>query len=150
MPVSNPVRMALSTPWTAALGIAAGLAIAPGGGFDWAWALYDDLRPVLSMEGQVVSRTPTDVVVAIRGTKHRACQYLAIRAYAERDGLLVDANSERVDRVEDGHTKPPGVYDIGNWRIWPIDGATVVKMYAKHSCDGRLVISKVAEVSVKQ
>lgn len=145
-------RLAISRlwamPWTVALGVAIGLIAAPGGGMDWAWAAYDRWRPVVTMSGKVVDRGDYDVVVHIAGTKHRPCQFLAIRAYAEHDGRLVDINTERTDRPEDKHTKPLGTFSLGYWRAWPVKGATSVQWHVSHSCDGRLVTTKLAEVTL--
>lgn len=137
---------AWSRPWAALAGIAVGVLIAPGGGMDWAYALYDKVRPVVRMSGRIVERDAGVVVIAIDGAKLRACEYLAIRAYADVGWRLLDVNATRVDRPEDRHTKPIGVFDLGRWRVWPTDEASAVLMYSTHSCDGRLVVSKLAEV----
>ncbi len=139
-----------NAPWTALVAVIFGVSIAPGGGFDWAYALYDDVSPVVSMRGKIVDRGPDQVVLHIEGEKHRHCQYITIRGYALRDNLLHDANIERVDRPMDGHTKPPGSYSIGLWRVWPVAQATAVKVFVKHSCDGRLVTTEVADVDLQQ
>ena len=146
--VIKAARTAWATPWTALVGIAIGISVAPGGGFDWAYALWDEVNPVVRMQGVVVDRAPDAVTLHIRGEKLRTCQYLQIRAYAERDDRLYDINHERVDRPEDGHTKPKGVFDIGKWRLWPVAGSTRVAVFTKHSCSGRLVVTKVADVSL--
>ena len=137
---------ALDRPWAAGIGIVFGVLIAPGGGFDWAYSIYDELRPVVRMSGRIVERSGESILLSITGEKLRACEYLAMRAYAERDGRLLDVNAARVDRPEDRHTKPRGVFDLGQWRVWPVDGAASVLVYSTHSCDGRLVVSKLAEV----
>lgn len=146
--VLNSMKRIMAMPWAAAIGVFIGVLVAPGGSFDWAWAFYDDFRPVVSMTGKIVDTKPGEISIFISGEKHRACQYLAIRAYAEHDGLLTDVNIERIDRPQDGHTKPPGAYRIGTWRVWPTTGAKSVKVYVQHSCDGRLVSTKIAHVDL--
>lgn len=148
--IFRAARLAWATPWTALFGIVIGIAVAPGGGFDWAYTFWDDVNPVVRMQGSIVARAPGSVTLHIKGEKLRTCQYLQIRAYAERDGLLHDINHERVDRPEDGHTKPPGVFDIGNWRLWPVAEASRVMVFTKHSCSGRLVVTKVADVPLAE
>ena len=144
--VRRAVLGALARPWAAGIGVFIGVLIAPGGGVDWAYSLYDELRPVVRMSGRIVERSGESILLSITGEKLRACEYLAMRAYAERDGRLLDVNAARVDRPEDRHTKPRGVFDLGQWRVWPVDGASAVLVYSTHSCDGRLVVSKLAEV----
>lgn len=145
---TRSVKAASTMPITVVLAVLVGVAIAPGGGFDWLYALYDDVRPVVTMSGTLVSRDADSALIDIAGEKHRSCQFLSIRAYSMRDGTLMDANIERVDRPQDGHTKPVGRYDIGRWRVWPVKHAVGVKVYVKHSCDGRLVLTKISEVAL--
>lgn len=148
-PIRRSVARVGAMPWTVLAGVALGLVLAPGGGVDWAYSLYDDLYPVVRMHGILVSNDRLNgAVLRISGDKLRPCVFLAVRPYAERDGLLVDVNTERVDRPSDGHTKPTGSYDIGLWRVWPVTGAQRVKMFVKHSCDGRLVVTKIADVEL--
>lgn len=137
-----------AAPLSVIAGIVVGVSIAPGGGMDWAWAAYDRARPVVEMSGQVVGRTADSITVLIGGAKLRECQFLTIRAYADIGGALVDVNTERTDRPEDRHTKPPGRFSIGYWRAWPVTGAMRVQWWTTHSCDGRLVTTKVAEVAL--
>ena len=110
-------------------------------------ALYDSTFPVLTMRGELVSRTATEIQVRMVGTKDRECTYVNIQAYVDTgDGALKDVFIARADRPQTSKTRPAGVYDIGTWRIWPTEGAKTVTVFVQHSCDGRLVLSKVAEI----
>lgn len=134
-----------AAPVAALAGAVVGVMLSPGGGLDWAWGAYDRAFPVVEMQGVIAKRDDQSVTVHIGGKKNRSCQYLTIRAYANIGGALVDINTERADRPEDKHTKPVGVFSIGYWRAWPVASATSVQWHVSHSCDGRLVVTKVAE-----
>ena len=111
--------------------------------------VYDQLRPVVTMQGEIVARTPDSVTVHMWGSKNRECRYIGIQAFSHlAGGLRQDTNIERVDQHTNGRTKPAGVYDIGTWRIHPITGAQAASVYVQHDCDGRVVLTEVAEVSL--
>jgi hypothetical protein len=115
--------------------------------------LYDHFFPVVRMEGRIVSKDPSgSVLVHVWGEKLRDCQFIQIDSYSlSRTGILRDANEERAeDLPADGGTKPPGVYDLGVWRIYPVvAGSTRVQMFVEHSCNGRLVYTNIADVSLQ-
>ena len=140
-------RWMISAPIAVLLGVLIGLLAAPGGGgFDWAYAAYDRLYPVLSMQADIVSSKPGEVLIALTGTKNRACDYIGINSFAEEGGRLVDVNEERVDIRADGGTKPPGSFSFGTWRVWPVFGATRLVMATTHSCANRLVTTRVIDL----
>jgi hypothetical protein len=138
--------------WTFVTAICVGIFMAPGAGLDWMYDAYDNFKPVVTAEGKLLEinnlQGTTTAVIKIVGEKKRNCQYLAIRAYALRDNLLFDINMERVDRKALGITKPLGNLDFGVWAVWPIEGTKAVRIFLHHSCDGRLVVTKAAEVQL--
>lgn len=108
--------------------------------------------PVVRMQGDVVIG-PTDsyVVLHIYGEKLRGeeCAYKGLQAFGDRAvGPTVGLRISRVDLPEEGTTKPVGTYDIGRWRVWPVDGVDTVKVYAMHECGGRFVATKITEVKI--
>lgn len=113
--------------------------------------------PVVTMTGELIA-PPTDsyVVIRMRGTKHRGaeCEYKGIQAVGDRlVGEAVDLHISRVDMPELGNTKPQGDYDIGTWRVWPVDGVRTVVVYVTHHCmndDGRVsrVATQIAKVNL--
>jgi hypothetical protein len=110
--------------------------------------LYDHLSPVVSMEGDVVARAPDSVDIHLAGVKHRQCKYIGIRAYARTTKALADVNAIRIDMPADGSTKPVDHIDAGVWRVWPIASASEVLMYVQHDCNGRVVVTQIAEVKL--
>ena len=134
------------------IGVLCGLLVSPVGvaALTAGMAYYDEARPVVRMSGQLVVADGEQVVLRIGGEKLRACQYLSIAGYWRmRDGTLRDANERRVDQEQQGDTKPPGRYDIGEWRLWPREsGAVAAVCYASHNCNGRLIVSKIADVEI--
>lgn len=141
-------RSLWSMRWTLVLALLTGLAISPV--FRWSPLLpvYDAYHPVVAMRGDMVQRDGDAVVVHIWGSKLRECTYVGIRAYGSKNGVLIDANIARVDRPVNGATKPTGTFDIGHWRIWPIDHADLVVVFVQHNCDGRIISTKIAEIDV--
>ena len=111
---------------------------------------WNDWRPVVRMTGTVVDRTNESVTIHVAGEKLRECTYVGMTAYSRgADGLLHDAYRQRIDRPEGQFTRPKGTFDIGFWRIWPLGADAVsVVMFAKHECDGHVVVSKLAEVQL--
>jgi hypothetical protein len=106
-------------------------------------------RPVVTMTGRIVQRDERSIWIHIQGTKHRDCRYLGLTAHSMDDtGVRHDANIKRDDGIsERGSTKPPGSYDIGIWRIWPVgDDAKAVMVASEHDCGGVTVRSIIAEV----
>lgn len=115
------------------------------GGFE----AFDMANPVLIARARVVDADAASITLEIVGEKRRDCQYIGLQAYTRAAGssVLADAYMRRIDMPETGVTRPVGVYrSLGLWRVWPRGQAGVVAVYAQHSCSGRLVISKVAEV----
>lgn len=112
--------------------------------------MYDAMFPVVTAHGELTSRDSDSIYVHITGTKHRDCQYLQIDSYYSTPaGMLWDANETRTDLLPiDGASKPVGPFDIGVWRIFPVSGASSVQLYVEHSCAGRLVVTKIADVTL--
>lgn len=150
---SKVIRDVFRMPWTIAVGVLVGLLIAPAGQSWWLAALryYDEIRPVVRMDGWVVSRAPDAVVVTFSGEKLRECVYLRLQAYAvTASGTLEDAYIRREDMEARGDTKPLGTFSIGYWRIWPVAGAKAVRVYVQHDCGGRLVQTRFGELPLTQ
>lgn len=134
-------------PWAALAGVLMGVAIAESSVINTAWQAYDQRNPVVRMSAYDIQRGQDNVLLRMRGRKIRDCVYITIRAYSVRNGVLHEANIERVDLPQDGSTKPPGKdYDLGLWRVHPVDQFDGVEVYVKHSCNGRLVTTRIAEV----
>lgn len=106
--------------------------------------------PVVTMQGQVVGRGDAEVMVRIIGVKHRECRYLGLQAYSvSAAGVFADANIKRADLDERGDTKPPGTFDLGVWRIWPLQaGASRALVYVNHDCAGVHVRTVIADVAL--
>jgi hypothetical protein len=110
---------------------------------------FDQANPVVVMRATLEQSDADQIVIRLAGEKRRDCQYLSMQAYTRMRGsdLLRDAYMQRIDTPETGVTRPIGVYEsFGTWRIWPRNEATAVAVYAQHSCGGRLVISRVADL----
>jgi phosphoribosyl-AMP cyclohydrolase len=137
--------------WTVLLAAMAGFFMAPLGDSWWRHVLdgYDERNPVVRMSGTLVKQDAESVWIEVVGEKLRACRYIRLQPYTrQKSGVLTDAYARRDGVPERGDTKPPGVYSIGTWRVWPRGEAVAVLMYVLHDCDGRVVTTKVAEVDV--
>lgn len=119
---------------------------------DFAESWYDNTFPVVEMHGELVEVLADSITVHIVGRKFRGleCKYLSLQAFnIGADGVSYDASIQRIDRKEAQTTKPSGYYDIGYWRIIPRkQGAVAAQVYVLHSCDGRRVLTKVADVKL--
>lgn len=106
--------------------------------------------PVVQMVGSLVAKPANTAIIHIVGRKLRACEFVNMTAYTHvGSGAFVDAFLERVDAAPAiVSTKPVGNYDLGNWRVWPIAGATEVDIFLQHRCDDTLVFSQIAEVKL--
>lgn len=136
--------------WTVAVGLVIGFMLAPVGQAWWvvAQSHYDEAYPVVRMQAKVVKRDDDSVFVRIHGEKLRACRYVRLQAYAVGDdGFADDVYARRIDMPEKGDNKPLGKFDIGTWQFWPIIGVAVITIYVTHACDGRIVSTKIAEVT---
>ena len=133
-----------SVRWTLLFGIAAGLAMSMLTPMAWIDALF----PVVTMQAQVASKTPTEVMVSLSGTKNRECRYDGITAYSQMGTLLKELNIDRVDRPATDSTHPKGTFDFGTWRIWPTTGTKLVALYVSYDCNGRHVHVRAAEVAL--
>lgn len=107
--------------------------------------IYDSAFPVVTMSGKVTNRMDNFVDVQVGGEKHRPCKYVSLQAFTRLNGVLRDSNIKRVDIPSAGDTKPLGIFNIGVWRVWPIDGGHDVVLYVSHDCDGRIVVTKITD-----
>lgn len=118
-----------------------------------ATAAYDSVFPVLTMRGELVSRDADYVDVHIRGTKHRGeeCRLVSVYAYTVRaDGLRADAFANRMDQPQAGRLRGVGEWDIGIWRVRPVDSlASRAEVWTHHNCVGRDVLTRIADVGVR-
>jgi len=108
----------------------------------------DYLFPVVEMQATVVNKTPSEVIVSLKGTKNRDCKYVSIDAFSRHGDTLRDLNMVRVDRPEEGGTKPKGYFYFGDWRIWPTTDTKTVLVYVQYDCSGRDVFVQAAEVTI--
>lgn len=148
------LRLLVGMPLTVALGIGIGLLIA------WsapqfvglATEAYDEAFPVLRMRGELVDVQADYADLRIRGEKLRGeeCRLVKVYAYTVRsDGSRADADALRQDLPQTARPRPAGVYDIGVWRVRPIDAAAVrAQVWTHHSCVGRDVLSLIADVAL--
>ena len=115
---------------------------------------YDEAFPVLKMHGKMVASDSQSVTLHITGEKIRGeeCVLVSVYAYTIRaDGKKHDALAERIDTPATGRLRDIGDYDIGRWRIFPVfDDALSVEVWTNHSCVGRSVLSKIADVSLRK
>lgn len=142
------VAVVKKMPYASAIGVAFGLLVAHG--FNAFLGIYDAVLPVVEMKGELVSRDGDMVVLHITGRKNRECQYGGLQAYSvDVEGERRDALYAKVGQAETARTKPIGVYDIGFWRVWPVTtGSVGVVMYVQHYCNGRMVMTQIAEVGL--
>lgn len=120
--------------------------------------VYDSVRfwwtPVVTMSGSVVGPpSGGEVLVHMKGQKNRGveCRYIEIQSYGKRfAGPDADLRMVRVDIPETGATKGKGYYDIGVWKIWPVDKTVLkgIEVFVTHNCNGTFVSTKVAEVKL--
>ena len=141
--------------WPVAAAILVGFALLPALQREYtAWAearevAVQQARPVVIMHGRLIQRDDVSVWVHIAGTKLRACGYLGLTAYSiDGQGVRRDANIERADGVQvRGASKDVVAYDLGVWRIWPVqDSAVRALVSVEHDCGGVTVRSVIAEV----
>lgn len=110
--------------------------------------LYDDTHPVVAMTGKLISRAEGKVIIHVKGVKLRQCRFITLNAYAVKDGEYSDVYRDRINGVENGVTKQVGVYDLGQWALWPVVGAEKVVMRVTHDCGGRLLSAEIADVAL--
>ena len=137
--------------WTLFLGVITGVLFGPVGGAGWGYvqSVYDDVRPVVRMSGEIVGRDGSSVLIKVTGEKLRDCRYLRISAFAKIDDRADDVYAKREDAPENGLTKPRGKYSAGVWRVWPVvDMTQIIEMYVQHDCSGRVVLTQIARVKV--
>jgi hypothetical protein len=145
------MRRVIHQPFTVAFAVLVGIIAAPVFSVSMKSMsnLYDSAFPVVRMTGELVYADPSEIRIRISGTKLRACTYLRLQAMiADKRGEWSDANIQRTDIHENGDTKPPGNYYIGEWRIWPRANAVSVIVNANHLCGDRLVVTRIAEVTL--
>lgn len=146
------MRVLMRQPFTVVFAVLAGLLAAPllSMGVNGMLGLYDKAFPVVTMHGDLVKADPSEVVIRISGIKHRACTYLRLQALVrDAHGSMSDAYIQRSDQAENGDTKAPGRYYLGEWRIWPRGQAVAVLVNSNHLCGDRLVVTQIAEVALQ-
>jgi hypothetical protein len=107
----------------------------------------DSIYPVIRSETAILSRTDTEVTLAVKYRKTRDCRFKGLQAYSVMPGgHMRNAEFESEHYRGEGITRPVGNYEGGQWRIWPTNGAAGVVIFVQHDCGkGRLVTSKLAE-----
>lgn len=142
-------RATFGMPFTIVLGLSLGGLLVPFGGVvdEWLSQRYDRMFPVVEMTGTLISRGDNEAVIAIGGRKLRECSYVRIQAYSVgADGNMTDAFISRTDIPESGETKPPGNFQVGTWRVWPLPQSRGLVVYVNHLCGSRIVLTKIADI----
>lgn len=123
-------------------------------GISYSWPLllekYDAAFPVLSMRGQLIKRDEISVFINISGIKNRDCSYAGMQSYSlNAEGERSPVYREKQGMPESGQTRPPGAYDLGTWRYWPLEADSMrVQVFVQHICSGRLITTNVADVDL--
>jgi len=150
------IKQVFTMPVAAAVGVLLGLV----GGFAGPQLLgsavnfYDDMFPVLTMEGTLIDAKKGEITVHIVGRKNRGeeCRLVAVYGYTYTGDKTVprkDAVAHRIDMDETRRSRTEGYYDIGFWRVWPVgDDAKSVEVWTHHECYGRPIQTKVADVNI--
>ena len=148
----QPVVRMLSMPWASLLGVFLGITIvlAIPAFVGPLRDTYDEYFPVMNMTGALESRDIDSAILRIKGQKVRGdeCRLLSTYGYSiQPDGFLKDASAIRVDRPATGRVRDKGYYDIGLWRVHPVEtNAVGAQVVMQHDCVGRVVLSTVADV----
>ena len=149
------IRPFVEMPIAATIGLIGGLLLAffapqlVGG----ALSVYDANFPVLTMSGKITKVEPSSVTLHIVGTKHRGeeCKLVNVYGYTISGiGIKKDAIAERIDVPMTGRVRDHGTYDIGLWRVYPVDtDAVSVQVWTHHDCVGRPILSKISDVNLR-
>jgi len=149
------IRPFVEMPIAASIGVIVGLLVAffapqlVGG----ALATYDANFPVLTMHGKVTNVEASAVTLHIQGEKHRGeeCKLVSVYGYTVNGiGVKRDAIAERIDQPQTQKLRDQGLYDIGLWRVYPVDSDAVsVQVWTHHDCVGRPVLSKISDVTLR-
>lgn len=144
------VGRVLHSPYSMLIGALLGLAVGLSNDSveDWVLTQYDVFFPVVTTNVSVVLATQEEILLSIRGFKHRNCQ-LSRPPHAEgrtSGGTPVEMSIERIDKEETLSTRPIGPFAAGLWRLWPRGNAASVQVYLTYSCSGRVVLAKYADV----
>lgn len=119
----------------------------------WITSAYDEAFPVVTMRGRLVARGDDYVDIHIAGVKNRGeeCRLQNVYGYTRRaDGLRADAQATRQDKPETRRLRDQGAWDVGIWRVQPVDPlADTAEVWTHHNCVGRDVLTRIAEVKVK-
>lgn len=115
-------------------------------------SVYDAVRPVVTLvSATIMEQGADDMVVGLVVRKARDCDYVRLQAFgAIADEPMMDAYMRRIDTPEKGTTRPRGTFNIGVWRIWPINGASSVIVYAQHDCGNRIVQTRLADIDLSR
>jgi len=103
--------------------------------------------PVVKMGGILTARNDDMVTIALIGEKLRECEFVKMNAFTVINGEMHDSNLIGPDSPVRG-TRPVGIYNLGEWRVWPTNGAEKVMIFVHHSCNGKTVFTKIADVNL--
>ena len=148
---ASTLNLLRTAPYTIVISALLGFAVAPGIIQMWTEGLrwYDATRPVVRMKAEVIEREENSITLRLTGEKLRNCAYLGLYAYGvDVNGVLHDVYREKVDVPENRTTRPVGVQDFGDWKVWPVRFASVT-MYSRHDCDGRVVLTKLFDMPME-
>ena len=148
--VMQSLRYAVKSPISVAMGLLLGTLAAMSGPvvLEAARDAYDARYPVWrDTSGHVQERRGDSVVIALQGTKSRACQFIRINAQTSHLDGLRPAKIQRIDMAEQGKTRPLGPQQVGMWAVIPVTPeARAVVVTVEHMCGDRLVMGKFATV----
>ncbi len=139
------------TPPTLAFGVILGVMAAPVAPVvaeamsEW----YDGLRPVIVGSVRVVTVDQHRAVISMKVDKRRECEYVRLVAYTiDADNVRRDATIRRMGESEGRVTRTVGVYELGEWEVYPRLGGRVVRVESVHDCDGRQVRTVLGQVEL--
>jgi len=107
-----------------------------------------DSQPVVKMQGDLIARTADTVTISISGEKLRPCTFVKLNAFAIVDNYMRDAHLERISKAPTQGNRPLGAFHMGEWMIWPTNGAKQVKVFVQHDCSGKVIVTQIATVDL--
>lgn len=135
--------------WAVLFGIVIGVLFSLSAfGADSVMKFYDEINPVVTMSGEKIDQRDGAVFIRISGEKRRECRYTGLQTFGVDNRQEMHFVQAQYIGLGNKGTLPKGALDLGIWRLWPTDGAQAVRVYVNHDCNGRLVTTKIAEVTL--
>jgi hypothetical protein len=106
---------------------------------DAAWRIYDQWRPVATINAEKLPSPSGEVHARLTVVRHRGeCAYQQMVAIEEfPGGNAVRVFGTRVDNQPPANI-PEGVKYVAEWRFWPV-GVGKLRAAVEYLCDGRRV-----------